>query len=183
MFYLDLGSPTSKVETWRTSRLHGFEFWVCGGTLGHSFAPASWCWSDWQKTLGQSCSKQLALCIWNMRVITYPVTGINNYTYLSKYRSYFACAQSHVLCFDHHLYAVSSDNFARWITDCKHEMELLQYGFICQLAPCLAVDHLLGPGEQGSCFMDPISANSENMQVYSCSFDELQWFQWVEFRW
>ena len=49
-------------------------------------------------------------------------------------------------------------------------------------SPVLAVDHLLGPGERGSCFMDPISENSENMQVYSCSFDELQWFQWVEFR-
>ena len=58
-------------------------------------------------------------------------------------------------------------------------MELLQYGIICQLALGLGVDHLLGPGKQGSCFMDPpMSENSENMQVYSCSFGELQWFQW-----
>ena len=69
------------------------------GTLGHSFAPASWCWSDWQKTLGQSCSKQLALCIWNMRVITYPLNGTNNYTYLNKSKWWFAHAQSHVLYF------------------------------------------------------------------------------------
>ena len=54
-------------------------------------------------------------------------------------------------------------------------MELLQYGIVCQLALGLVVDHLLGPGKQGSCFMDsPMSENSENMQVYSCSFGELQ---------
>ena len=34
-------------------------------------------------------------------------------------------------------------------------MELLQYGIVCQLALGLVVDHLLGPGKQGSCFMDP----------------------------
>jgi len=46
-------------------------------------------------------------------------------------------------------------------------MELLQYAFICQLAPVLVVDHLLGPGEQGFCFMDPISENSAGSSASS----------------